>query len=164
LFLHIRSPNHGLRSSFEDGLHIIPPSFSTKAILGADDVYLDAVPLNYHSDGSNSSHVIDTTNLKCHHVTQLSKPNPVIEKKEDNLLCNLQHYYGEVKTKRQLNLEVPAGFRQKNTFQHQVQDFQLSTRESSVLPDSSDLESLDSSVNLTINPPDAPSSDPLPNV
>jgi hypothetical protein len=47
LFLHIRSPNHGLRSSFEDGLHIDFPTFSTKAILGADDVYLDAVPVNY---------------------------------------------------------------------------------------------------------------------
>jgi hypothetical protein len=46
LFLHIQHPLHGLHSSFEDGLYIIFPHFQTKAILGADNIYLDAVPAN----------------------------------------------------------------------------------------------------------------------
>ncbi len=44
LFLHVRTPHHGLQSSFENGLHIIFPTFQTKAILGSDDIYLDAIP------------------------------------------------------------------------------------------------------------------------
>jgi hypothetical protein len=44
LFLHIKCPHHGLQSSFEDGLKIIFPEFTTSAILGKDDIYLDAVP------------------------------------------------------------------------------------------------------------------------
>jgi len=130
LFLHIRSPNHGLRSSFEDGLHIIFPTFSTKAILGTDDVYLDAVPVGYSTD----NYPIQST-VKCNHITQLSHEEKICEKKADNLLRNLRTYYGDIKTKRQLNLEVPAGFRTSTNYQRQVRDYQLSN---DVSADSSD--------------------------
>jgi hypothetical protein len=46
LFLHIQSPGHGLQSSFEKELFILSSSFKTKAILGTNDIYLDAVPTN----------------------------------------------------------------------------------------------------------------------
>ncbi len=45
--------------------------------------------------------------------------------KVDNLLTNLRQYYKEVKTKRQLNLEVPAGFRRDNNLLRTVKDAQL---------------------------------------
>jgi hypothetical protein len=40
-------------------------------------------------------------------------------KKLDNLLSSLRQYYKDVKTKRQLNLDVPAGFRQSSDLQRQ---------------------------------------------
>ncbi|MFN9980444.1 MAG: hypothetical protein ACK53Y_11040, partial [bacterium] len=46
-------------------------------------------------------------------------------KKQDNLLHTLCQYYDEVKTKRQLNLNVPAGFRNNSSLQRQVLDFRL---------------------------------------
>jgi hypothetical protein len=39
--------------------------------------------------------------------------------KIDNLLSSLRCYYKGVKTKRQLNLDVPAGFRQSSDLQRQ---------------------------------------------
>jgi hypothetical protein len=57
-FLHIRTPNHGLQSSFDDGLHIIFPTFSIKAILGTDDVYLDATPVSHPPDSSPNCSMI----------------------------------------------------------------------------------------------------------
>ena len=50
LFFHIRCPSHSLFSSYDEGLYIIFPEFLTKAILGQNDVYLDAVPANSTSD------------------------------------------------------------------------------------------------------------------
>jgi hypothetical protein len=44
LFLHIKNPQHGLHSSFDDGLKIHFPHCMTTAILGRDDIYMDAVP------------------------------------------------------------------------------------------------------------------------
>jgi hypothetical protein len=46
LFLHIQYPGHGLHSSFEDGLHICFPQFTTKALVGEHDIYLDVIPIN----------------------------------------------------------------------------------------------------------------------
>jgi hypothetical protein len=54
LFLHIQCPHHGLHSSFEDGLYIVFPDFKTKASLGHDDIYLDAVPFTCNNICSNS--------------------------------------------------------------------------------------------------------------
>jgi len=43
----------------------------------------------------------------------------------DNLLANLRRYYKDIKTKRQLNLEMPAGFCQDNNFQRLLRDARL---------------------------------------
>ncbi len=96
LSLHIRTPLHGLKSSFEDGLDIIYPDFSIKAMLGHDDIYIDGVPINT-SDYSSLSH---DKQLHCSHVTQQCESKPLPSKKENNILFNLWQYYGEVETKR----------------------------------------------------------------
>jgi hypothetical protein len=44
LFCHIKQPEHGLHSSFDDGLHITFPSFLSKVILGNNDICIDGTP------------------------------------------------------------------------------------------------------------------------
>ena len=46
LFQHIQLPGHGIKSSFEDGLFIVFPTFQTRAIIGQSDIYLDAIPID----------------------------------------------------------------------------------------------------------------------
>jgi hypothetical protein len=119
LFLHIKCPHHGLQSSFEDGLKIIFPEFTTSAILGKDDIYLDAVPCRSTfkclSDVQFSH--ISSSNSVCRHTSQLEQEIKVESAKVDSILNELRRNYQEVKTKRQLNLGVPAGFRRENTTQ-----------------------------------------------
>jgi hypothetical protein len=67
LFQHLKSPDHGLHSSFEGGLTIIFPSFQMTAIIGKDDVYLDACPIYPDS----STDLNDST-------TTLVPPQPTI--------------------------------------------------------------------------------------
>jgi hypothetical protein len=46
----------------------------------------------------------------CHHQKQFDKEVDDAVTKVDNLLVALQNYFKEVKTKRQLSMEDPAGF------------------------------------------------------
>jgi hypothetical protein len=78
LFQHIKSPGHGLNSSFERGLSIIFPSFETKAVIGHHDIYLDAVPsldivsqVHCHPDPSVSPIDLESSLSYCRAVTQL---------------------------------------------------------------------------------------------
>jgi len=93
---------------FDDGLHIHFPTFSTKAILGTDDVYLDGVLATLASNSqpspmSNLSVEVlklsDNSQVDCQHITQRDTTVFMKSQKEDNLLCNLRHNYDEVKTK-----------------------------------------------------------------
>jgi hypothetical protein len=45
LFLHIQHPRRGLHSSFEKGLFLTFPNFTTKALIGDHGIYIDMVPL-----------------------------------------------------------------------------------------------------------------------
>jgi hypothetical protein len=166
LFRHIHTPNHGLKSSFDDGLHIIFPTFSTKAILGTDDVYLDATPVTHPTGSSSQCYLISSS------LPQTSTNITIEGKKEDNLLRNLRQYYSEVNTKRQLNLGVPAGFCTSNTYQRQVRDFHLSNGNTLSSTDdgfgvlSSDSSTTDIDQVTTNNPSDSTvttSPNPLPN-
>jgi len=126
LFLHVQCPNHGIHSSYETGLHIKFPSFTTQAVLGTHDIYLNAVPANSeitctsflpHSDHtSNSDHP-----AVCKHLIDNSSSSTETNQ-GDNIVLVLRQYYGDVKTKRQLNFEVPAGFRREGNFQRIVRD------------------------------------------
>jgi hypothetical protein len=52
LILHIQHPGHGLQSFFDNGLYIQFPYFQTNAILGTDDIYLDAIPVSLNQDST----------------------------------------------------------------------------------------------------------------
>jgi hypothetical protein len=139
LFLHIKCPHHGLHSSFDTGLFIVFSEFRTKAIVGNDDFYLDAVPVlnNDHPDPcSESSHHCNdnTTNTDsfCHNMKIFQEDIFQECHKLDNLLSSLRRYYKEVKTKRQLNLDVPAGFRKSSQLQQQFRSI-TPPRKSSLL-------------------------------
>jgi hypothetical protein len=100
LFLHIKQKNHGVHSSFDEGLYLKFPDFTTKAIVGLDDIYLDVQP---HTDNlvsvtlaSASSQSSSTTPVYCQNTL-----GQIIAKPPDNLLKPLRQYYSEVKTKWQ---------------------------------------------------------------
>jgi len=123
LFQHIQSPGHGLKSSFEDGLFIVFPTFQTHAIIGQSDIYLDAIPVDSmvpipHSTCSDSS----TIYSYCHHLTDFQQEVTTETEYLDNILSKLQEFYATVKTEHQWNPDVPADFRKFN--QHQL-DYNL---------------------------------------
>ncbi len=85
------------------------PKFSTKAIIGRDDLYLDAVPLDVST---------------CPNVTtlcrKLTTSDPDVEstiEDRDNILKLLRDYYKHVKMKRDQNFPVPKGFWPLSTHQ-----------------------------------------------
>jgi len=124
LFLHIKQQSHGVQSSFDAGLSLKFPTFTTKTIIGKDDIYLDALP---HPNNitvrdfllSSSSTPKDAVTTCCHNTVSVSTSDGC---RNDNLLQSLHQYYSEVKTKRQLNLNVPAGFRSSSKLQ---QDYNI---------------------------------------
>jgi len=65
LFQHIQTKEHGLESSYDDGLFIIFPSFRMKAIIGTDDIYLDFLPdTDSTVDSSSTSTSINSPSLE----------------------------------------------------------------------------------------------------
>jgi len=109
LFLHIKSENHGLDSTYDKGLFVTFPSFKTKAIIGTTDIYLNIHP--FLQDTSKSDEILCSSlppsHLNTHHEVST----------KDKLLPELRQYYDTIKTKRQLKLKVPAGFHQLNSIQ-----------------------------------------------
>jgi hypothetical protein len=117
LFVNIQHSLHGLHSSCDTGLFIKFPDFQTKAIIGNHDIYIDAVPVldgdylgqsmipdEFYTD-ANDEHSL------CRNITQFQEELSKETDHIDNLLCRLLQYYNEIKTKRQLGLNVTAGFR-----------------------------------------------------
>jgi hypothetical protein len=45
LFLHVKSPGHGLDSTSDQGLFLTFPDFRTKVIIGSNDIYLNILPV-----------------------------------------------------------------------------------------------------------------------
>jgi len=125
LFLHIQRPGHSLNSSFTDGLLINFPTFTTKAIIGTSDIYLDAVPLLCDSDTMvNSSHITPSSLHTCRNITDISVSSPTLQndnRNPDHFLSDLCQYYNSVKIKGQLGFDVPAGFRQNSNHQQMFQ-------------------------------------------
>jgi len=121
LFLHIQCPSHSLFSSYDEGLNIIFPEFRTKAILGQNDVYLDAAPANSFQRFSQLSD--DMATDFCWHFKQDLENVDEDSKPDGELLKSLRKYYSEVKTKRQLNMSTPAGFHQTSNLQSLFNEF-----------------------------------------
>jgi len=91
--------------------------------VGDSDIYIDALPLpdnllsssfNLYSSPSESP-LSDTT--FCQNITQLQDAIVEETKELDNILRTLRQYYSTIKTKRQLGLEVLAGFGSSSTLQ-----------------------------------------------
>jgi len=104
LFLHIKQGDHGVQSSFEEGLYLKFPNFTTKDIVGHDDIYLDALPFPDNSTTFGLSSSTTTSPFVephcCRHITQPDNINILMaSKQQDNLLKTLRQYYSEVKTK-----------------------------------------------------------------
>jgi hypothetical protein len=122
LFLHLKCPNHGLQSSYDHGLHISFPTFTTQAVLGEHDIYLNAVPGNTTIKcpsflPSTSTSFTKATSPICSHIKDASSVLCTESTRGDNILTTLWQYYDDIKTKRQLNLELPASFHHEGYFQ-----------------------------------------------
>jgi len=122
--LHIKQPQHGLKSSFEEGLHITFPQFTTKALVGNDNIYLNATPyMDYPPDLTTSSDIVNHEHAIRRNLVSYSDYTSKCSPSPDNLLRDLQRYYSTVKTKRQLSMDEPTGFRQSNQLQKDFQQF-----------------------------------------
>lgn len=101
-----------MESTYNQGLFIIFPSFKTKAIIGATDIYMDIKPFTldstaivvkvpeYYTSIPTSSSTTLPLHLNVHHETY----------EQNKLLPELHHQHNMINTKRQLKLNVPAGF------------------------------------------------------
>jgi hypothetical protein len=78
---------------------IIFPQFCTKATLGINDIYLDALPLHHHQniDSASSSVSTSQTDHFCRNLKDFTDDVTKETKYLDNLLKNLRQYYKEVK-------------------------------------------------------------------
>jgi len=160
LLLQIKFQDHGLHSSFEDGLNIIFPTFQTKVILGNDGIYLNAVPSLDSTKAADCSFIRKISSPgTCCHITQTNSAVSLPPDKADHILHNLHDYYQAVKTKRQLCLEVPAGFRQETTSQKEHRHHILQTSNTVDSPDPilSDTNLEDSSSSNSTSPSIEPS-------
>jgi len=109
LFVHIKTPNHGLESSFDNGLSLQFPEFTAKALIGQNDIYVDMQPLTTSSDDMSNLSVQSDTPF-CRKLSDVAEIVDQEIKQSNNILRDLRNYYSQVKTNRQLGFEVPAGF------------------------------------------------------
>jgi hypothetical protein len=58
----------------------------------------------------------------CRSLTENNSTTIIKPTKQDNILAQLRQYYQEVKTKRQLNFDVPAGFRRDTVLQKNIKE------------------------------------------
>jgi hypothetical protein len=85
LFLHIQQPGHSLHSSYNDGLMIKFPTFTTKAIIGHSEIYLDAVPLSEPNIVTTTASSIPSTIPECCcHITDISSSVTMKQHESDN--------------------------------------------------------------------------------
>jgi hypothetical protein len=109
-----------LESTSDQGLYITFPTFKSKAIIGHSNIYLDATPYLADSNSSFQDHPVSSTfDASSPLVAKLQSGIQQETAKLDNLLLDLHRYYNEFKMKRQLKMEVPAGFRHLTSSQRQ---------------------------------------------
>jgi len=103
LFLHIQDPGQGLKSFYEDGLFISFPSFTTKAIVGNHDIYINMIPASVdvqpqegtsmNLPSSCCSFSESASDTICRNIKQFQS---VLQNETtclDNLLEDLRNYY-----------------------------------------------------------------------
>jgi hypothetical protein len=82
LLLHIKQPNRGLESSFEGGLYLKFPHFTVPAVIGDDDIYLDAIPIHI-SDAAAVKQSMISTSTTCDSNKNLNFCRQVLQFQED---------------------------------------------------------------------------------
>jgi hypothetical protein len=110
-----------LDSSYDVGLYLQFPTFNTKAIVGSDDIYLDMVPSSVEIPTIDTSTIPANSDpsLFCHHTNKLHDNSNIENDQLDNIVRDLRQYYHSMKTKRQLGMNVPAGFPRHSNHQQQ---------------------------------------------
>jgi hypothetical protein len=88
-----------------------------KAIIGKDNLYLDAIPTIDHLLPASANSSPSNSESVCRHILDFQQELVHETDHFDHLLFRLQQYYNSTKTKRQLQLELPAGFRRTSEFQ-----------------------------------------------
>jgi len=167
LFCHIQCPQHELHSSYVDGLHIGFPGFQTKAIVGEHDIYLDASPTTSAGDTIHHSSTIEASSISICRAMNQTEQDIILEPTEQNyLMLQLRQYYNEIKKKRQLNFEVPAGFHRASVLQRNIKDYVASQSSSDPLDTSLLSELQPSPMENDINPSTntVPDPSPLPDI
>jgi hypothetical protein len=86
----MQTPNYGLESSYEDGLFLKFPHFTTIAVIGGDDIYDDMLPIHSSTTGIQDADLISDTLSFCHHLTQLTGDVDQETKQLDNILRDLR--------------------------------------------------------------------------
>jgi len=128
-------------SSFETGLFLTFLDFQTQAIIGQDDLYLDAIPLLSNSSEPSSTNTV-LGDDKCCLLKSFQQEASCETDHLDHLLHSLRAYYGTVQTKRQLQLEVPAGFRKTTTHNKDLTSYLRSQHSSDTVSSSSSSDDL----------------------
>lgn len=134
------------------------PNSTIKALIGKNDIYLDFLPVcdASVSELSTDSSIRPSFSEKCHHVTEFQQCLDNELSYIDTILHQLREYYDTVKTKRQLGLEAPAGFR-RETNQKQNSHYATPPRRSTLLSPESNTSSINPSTDLpfqsTVNTP-----------
>jgi len=140
LFVHIQHSGHGLHSSCDTGLliKIKFPDFQMRAIIGNHDIYINVVPVldgDYLGQSMIPDEFYTAANVEtslCRNIPQFQEELSKETDHIDNLLCHLSRYYNEIKTKCQLGLNVPAGFRSLPQWQKEFKSFNPSRRSKSL--------------------------------
>jgi hypothetical protein len=124
LLIHIKQKDHSLHSSYDSGLHLVFPHFQAEALVGKDDIYIQATP---HADNSPDLTYLNLPEDQCFGSLSACCRNissfDIELSKSPNILQSLCQYYTVIKTKRQLNLNVPAGYRSASDLQKQFRSF-----------------------------------------
>jgi hypothetical protein len=168
LFLHIKTPQHGLDTTSDQGLFIKFPDFQTKAIIGLSDIYLNAHPIAPSIDNATILGHETSVQDNCHQDSFGALTTKITQEttKLDNILCHLRKYYASVTTKRQLGYDVPAGFHRASSQQQLLA--QMLPSPSSVAdplqnaPDSILHTFSESSVTSSVSPENSSSEQPTP--
>jgi len=84
---------------------------------------LDATPLRSIPDSNDASHVTDCSPSVCRNFSTFQEEINEETNRLDNLLLSLSQYYDTIKTKRQLQMEMPAGFHQISNHQRDYQSY-----------------------------------------
>jgi len=130
------------------------PTFTSKALIGRDDIYLDVVPGSHTPVAAHLPNSITGTSVPvCWKLSDFQTELQSESSYLDSLLEKLREYYTTIKKKWRLNFDVPAGFQKTTQHQQNILHSKQLTAEHQFSHDSS-LDTIDtaSSSSLPLKP------------